>query len=268
MELATYVLSWTSIIDIFSVVLLLGLMFLFFAHIKSFRLAVVYSLALIMYVVVLVIDVLYDVPIAKDIFTILAFFAIVALVVVYQSEFKAMFFLWTKPSEKSNNLESGLSDEELRTAINEIIKGCQSMSKARTGALIVIATNSIAPRITETGINMGAIVSAPLLESIFNTNAPIHDGAAIITGNKITAAGCFLPLSQSQSVSKNLGTRHRAGIGITEETDTLTIILSEETGIISVAQHGELRRFITPDRLRDILHEVYNLSEPTRTRTR
>ncbi len=265
---AAYELSWKSMIDIFSVVLLLGLMFLFFARIKSLKLALLYSLATILYIVVLVLDIMYDIPIAKDIFTLFAVLAIVALVVGYQSEFKSLFFAFTKPSDKAVHEESGLSDEELRSAINEIIKGCQSMSKARTGALIVIALHDIAPRIAETGTALGALVSAPLLESIFNTNAPIHDGAAIIKGNKIMAAGCFLPLSQSQKVSKNLGTRHRAGIGITEETDTLTIILSEETGIISVAQHGELRRFITPDRLRDILHDLYKINEPTRTRMR
>ncbi len=268
MLLATYVLSWKSALDIFSVVLLLGLMFLFFARIKSLKLAVLYSLATILYIIVLVLDILYEIPIAKDIFTLFAMFAIVALVVGYQGEFKTLFFSLTKSSEKAVHEESGLSDEELRTAINEIIKGCQSMSKVRTGALIVIAIHDVAERIAETGTALGALVSAPLLESIFNTNAPIHDGAVIIKGNKIMAAGCFLPLSQSQKVSKNLGTRHRAGIGITEETDTLTIIVSEETGIISVAQKGELRRFITPDRLRDILHDLYNINEPTRTRVR
>ena len=154
----------------------------------------------------------------------------------------------------------------MRHAVDEIIKACQTMSKARTGALIVIAPTAVAPHILETGVEMNALVSSQLLESIFNTRAPVHDGAVIVRGNRVLAAGCFLPLSQSQNVSKNLGTRHRAGIGITEESDMLTIIVSEETGIISIAKRGELRRFVTPDRLRDILHETLKISQPTRHR--
>jgi diadenylate cyclase len=141
------------------------------------------------------------------------------------------------------------------------------MSKSRTGALIVIAPTAVANHILETGIELGATVSSALLEAIFNTRAPFHDGATVIKGNKVLAAGCFLPLSQSQTVSKSLGTRHRAGIGITEESDMLTIIVSEETGIISVARRGELRRFITPDRLRDILHETLKISTPAKYRS-
>ena len=168
----------------------------------------------------------------------------------------------------TENGESGALSgwSEIRKAVEEITRACQTMSKSRTGALIVIAPTVVAQHILDTGVELEAIVSASLLEAIFNTRAPFHDGAAIIKGNKVLAAGCFLPLSQSQTVAKNLGTRHRAGIGITEESDMLTIIVSEETGIISVAKHGELRRFVTPDRLRDILHETLKIAPQTKTR--
>lgn len=264
--LAAYQFKWESIFDIAAVVLLLGAMFFFFAKKKSVRLLIIYSAALIVYVGVLLFDSFYAVPIAKAAVDLMVTFMVVALIVVYSSDFKTLFFKLAKTSDKTASDDAGLSDEELRVAVDEIIRACQSMSKARTGALIVIAPTNVASHVLNTGTELGALVSASLLESVFNTRAPLHDGAVIIKGNKILAAGCFLPLSQSQSVSKNLGTRHRAGIGITEETDMLTIIVSEETGIISIASGGELRRFITPDRLRDILHETYKIAQPTRHR--
>ena len=114
--------------------------------------------------------------------------------------------------------------------------------------------------ILDSGVELGAVLSASLLESIFNTRAPMHDGAVVVKGNKVLAAGCFLPLSQTQSINKDIGTRHRAAIGITEESDNLSIVVSEENGIISVAKKGILRRYITPERLSDILYETYGVS--------
>ena len=121
---------------------------------------------------------------------------------------------------------------------------------------MVIAPSKISHHIIESGIKMDALVSSQLLQSIFNTKAPIHDGAVIVKDNVILSAGCFLPLSSSETISKELGTRHRAGIGITEQTDNLSIIVSEETGIISVAKDGKLRRYINPERLSNILNET------------
>jgi Uncharacterized conserved protein len=254
-----------SIIDLAAIVVALVLAFFFFLRKKSVKLFLLFFSAILVYAGVIIIDIDYGAPIARAIANILLLFLCFALAVAYQSDFKVMFFNLTKKGK--DTVDSGLSDEELRLAVDEIIRACQTMSKARTGALIVIAPTSVASHILETGVELGALVSAPLLESIFNTKAPFHDGAVIIKGNKVLAAGCFLPLSQSQVIAKNLGTRHRAGIGITEETDMLTVIVSEETGIISIAKHGELRRFVTPDRLRDILHETFNISQPKRIRT-
>lgn len=265
--IAAYELSYGSIVDLAVALIVMSLMFAFFVHKKSIKLMLVYSLAFLAYIGMIILYEFFDIPIASGITQLAVIFLVVALVVVYQNDFKTIFFNLTKSNEKGADSENKLSDEELRLAVDEIIRACQNMSKARTGALIVIAPTSVASHILETGTELGALVSSPLLESIFNTRAPFHDGAVIIKGNRVLAAGCFLPLSQSQAVAKNLGTRHRAGIGITEETDMLTIIVSEETGIISIAKHGELRRFITSDRLRDILHETFNIAQPMRRRS-
>ena len=151
------------------------------------------------------------------------------------------------------------SDEELHTAIDCIVRAAQNMAKKNVGALIVIAPTSVPNHILESGTALDSKLSSQLLECLFNTKAPLHDGAVFIRGNRIMAAGCFLPLTQSTSLDKELGTRHRAGIGITENLDVLTIIVSEETGVISVAQGGELQRYYDAAMLTDTLEQVYGL---------
>ena len=125
---------------------------------------------------------------------------------------------------------------------NEIIKACYEMGKVRTGALIVIEQNTTLAEYERTGIEVDGIVTSQLLINIFEHNTPLHDGAVIIRGNRVTWATCYLPLSDNMELSKELGTRHRAGVGISECTDSLTIIVSEETGRVSVAYGGKLTR--------------------------
>ncbi len=267
MLLASYVFNAQSIADLVIAILGLAAILVFFLYKKSVKLMLLYVVTYVLVLTAVLLDELYDIPIVRAVGDMLALLMICAVVVVYQSDLKIAFFNLTKREDRNTLVDSGLTDEELRKAVDEIIKACQSMSKTRTGALIVIVPTTVSNNILETGVKLDALVSSPLLEAIFNTRAPFHDGAVMIKGNKVLAAGCFLPLSQSQSVAKNLGTRHRAGIGITEETDMLTIIVSEETGIISIARHGELRRFVTPDRLRDILHETLKIAPQTRQRS-
>lgn len=180
-----------------------------------------------------------------------------AAISVYQSDFRNFFLRLSRYHKK--NADFSVTDEEMRESVNAIVTACQTMAKSRTGALIVIVKNKIDQYILDSGIKLDALISAPLLESIFNTRCPMHDGAVIIKGNKILTAGSFLPLSKNESIAKDLGTRHRAGIGVTEAegSEIISIIISEENGIISTAANGVLRRYLTPERLFDLLYDPY-----------
>ena len=144
--------------------------------------------------------------------------------------------------------------------VNEIVKASFEMGRAKTGALIVIEQNIRLDEYERTGIVLDSVVSSQLLINIFEHNTPLHDGAVIIRENRITSATCYLPLSDNMMLSKELGTRHRAGVGISEETDSFTIIVSEETGAVSIAYKGELQRNITPEILKERLVVLQNKS--------
>lgn len=145
--------------------------------------------------------------------------------------------------------------------INEIVKACVEMGRARTGALIVMEKDESLTDYERTGIEIDGVVTSQLLINIFEHNTPLHDGAVIVRGDRVTTATCYLPLSDNMRLSKELGTRHRAGVGISEVTDSLTIIVSEETGKISVAYGGDLERNVDAERLRARLSDLQNKSE-------
>ena len=132
------------------------------------------------------------------------------------------------------------------------------MGAVRTGALIVIEQDMVLEEYVRTGIEVDGVVTSQLLINIFEHNTPLHDGAVLVRGNRIVAATCYLPLSDNMELSKQLGTRHRAGVGISEVSDSLTIIVSEETGQVSVAQNGELSRGLTSAELRSALTKAQN----------
>ncbi len=139
--------------------------------------------------------------------------------------------------------------------IEEIVKACTEMSKTYTGALMVIEKDTKVGEIINTGIQLDSSVSAELIMNIFTPNTPLHDGAAIIRDNRIKAAACFLPLTDNPNLSKELGTRHRAALGITEVSDSIAIVVSEESGKISFALNGGLTRNLTSDTLRKALNK-------------
>lgn len=189
-------------------------------------------------------------------------FAVVALIVVLQPELRNALenlgrrnFLPTMIFSDSAHREQELFSEK---TINEITKACVEMGKMKTGALIVIEQKESLRDYERTGIEVDAIVSSQLLINIFEHNTPLHDGAVIIRGNRVTSATCYLPLSDNLYLSKELGTRHRAGVGISEVTDSLTVIVSEETGKISVAYVGELERSMNSEQLKERLQVILN----------
>ena len=188
-------------------------------------------------------------------------FAVIALIVVIQPELRrALEELGNKNILTSViPFDTSRREEEFsEKTINEITRACVEMGKARTGALIVIEQQETLRDYERTGIAVDGIVTNQLLINIFEHNTPLHDGAVIVRGNRIVSATCYLPLSDNLGLSKELGTRHRAGVGISEVTDSLTVIVSEETGRISVAYEGELDRNLNADQLKRRMQQILN----------
>ena len=173
------------------------------------------------------------------------------LVVVFQPELRKWFTGLGK-GIRIQEVQEG--EEDYRAAIEEIVKSVNTMSLNKIGSLIVIEREVPLKEYMETGVEIGAKVKAETLTTIFFPNSPLHDGATIIRESKIAAARCVLPLSMDKELDKeNIGTRHRAACGITEESDALAIVVSEETGIISIAVRGKLTRYLSPLELRGML---------------
>lgn len=177
---------------------------------------------------------------------------VIAIIVLFQPEIRralahigeAQFLTFTKA-------------EELKS-LEEIVRASISLANKKIGALIVIERDTSLKDFIEVGTPLDAKVSRELLASIFHPTSPIHDGAVIIKGNRIASAGCFLPITLSSELSKSLGTRHRAGIGLTEETDAIAIIVSEETGFISMAMDGKLETKLDMGTMRDLLTDIFS----------
>ena len=161
---------------------------------------------------------------------------------------------------KGNN-----TNEDLNKTIEEIIEALYSLSRQKIGALIIIERKTKISDIISTGTEIDGDVSRQLLINIFIPNTPLHDGAVVIRGSKVEAAACFLPLTQSKDLSKDLGTRHRAGVGVSEVSDCITLIVSEETGEVSIAKSGKLYRNISRERMTNILQN--NLKSNTEERS-
>ena len=192
-------------------------------------------------------------------------FAVIALIVVLQPELRKALESLGKTSVIGGMFDFGQKPAEeilSRQSINEIVRACSQMGIVRTGALIVIENKESVSRIDETGIKVDADITSQLLINIFEKNTPLHDGAVTVRNNRISAATCYLPLTQSQTISKELGTRHRAGLGMSEEYDAVIIIVSEETGRISAAHEGQLERNLSEEALRNyIITELGLLTE-------
>lgn len=183
------------------------------------------------------------------------------MLILFNVETKKYF--WDVHTTKKNVSEKLTSDTELRSqaeterCITNIVKALQNMSKNNVGALIVLSKGSLPKQVLQSGVSIDAEISTQMIEGIFFPKAPLHDGAMVINGHKIQAAGCFLPLTQKTSYPKEYGTRHRAAIGITEVANVISLVVSEETGIISVIKQGSVTRYADFDMLMDTLKDYY-----------
>lgn len=217
---------------------------------------------IIVILVFVMVAVLFEMNTILWIFKSIVSIGITAVVIVFQPELRRAleqlgrkkFLSHLFAFDSSKNAEEGFSDK----TINEIVKAAYDMGKVKTGVLIVIEKEISLAEYERTGIEVDALVSSQLLINIFEHNTPLHDGAVIIRGNRIVSATCYLPLSDNMELSKALGTRHRAGVGISEVTDSVTVIVSEETGRVSVANLGKLYVNLEPEELKEMLRKVQN----------
>ena len=245
-----------SIIDVIEIILISFFVYQFMVWIKFTR---AYTLlkGLLVIGAFLIIAYIFKMNTILWIVSRLAGALITAIVVIFQPELrKVIEQLGQKkimasiiPFDAGKEVKERFTDK----TVNELIKACYDMAEVKTGALIVIEQEIRLDEYVRTGINVDAILTSQLLINIFEHNTPLHDGAVIVRENRIVAATCYLPLSDNMELSKQLGTRHRAGVG-----DSVTIIVSEETGQVSVAQGGRLIRNISSTQLREVLEKAQN----------
>ncbi|MDP4177265.1 MAG: diadenylate cyclase CdaA [Bacillota bacterium] len=179
---------------------------------------------------------------------------LMAVIIIFQPEIRrALEHLGNNTFKDVHIFED---DEMMEGVINQIVTAADNLASTKTGALIVVQHTTALGEIIDTGTKIDAIVSSALLENIFVVNTPLHDGATIIINDRIAAAGCFLPLTNNNEINKNLGTRHRAALGISENSDAIIIVVSEETGVISLAVNGKLTRNYDRSKLKNILIRI------------
>lgn len=187
---------------------------------------------------------------------------VLSFIIIFQPEIRRALEHLGRTAFNDKHL---LEDEEtMERVVTEIVNAVENLSNEKTGSLIIIEQLTGLGDIINTGTMLDAEVSSALLENIFVVNTPLHDGATIIRNDRIVSAGCFLPLTSNQGISKKLGTRHRAAIGISENSDALIIVVSEETGTISLAVNGVLTRNYTKEKLKDILIRIIRKRQSTK----
>ncbi|MDD5853209.1 MAG: diadenylate cyclase CdaA [Lachnospiraceae bacterium] len=249
---------WTDVVEIIIISFLVYQILVWIRDTKAWNLLKGIIVIIIFLLFAAILDLSTILWIANKIFSV----AVIAVVIVLQPELRRAleqlgqksFLAGLMPFDMSKSESGRFSDRTL----NELVKASFEMAKVKTGALIVIEQNHILTEYERTGIEIDAVVSSQLLINIFEHNTPLHDGAVLVRGNRVVSATCYLPLSDSTKLSKELGTRHRAGVGISEITDSITIIVSEETGKVSVAYEGKLVRNVDADKLRSMLIAIQN----------
>ena len=184
-------------------------------------------------------------------------FGLLAMLIIFQSELRAGLERLGRTNFKLGKTQASKNQEHVYSSIKELVDSVFELAKTKTGALIVIEKETKLTDIMRTGTQIDGLISQELLLNIFTPNTPLHDGAVVIRDFKISACGCFLPLTQRKDISKSLGTRHRAGIGISEVSDSLTIMVSEETGCVSISQNSKFTRNLSKEECKQMLLDEF-----------
>lgn len=265
-EIGKAILSFNSLADVLDVLLVA---FVIYSAIKLIRETRAIQLAKGFVLLVFIYAVVYllHMQVSTYMFSMIFSNILLVLVIIFSPEIRHALESVGRSSVSNFNFFGFKNSEDLRKQeeqikmINAVTKACADMSDKKIGALMVFEKESILGEIIQTGTTVDAEVSAELIGNVFYPKAPLHDGAAVIRKSRVAAAGCILPLTQNNNVSSELGTRHRAAIGMSEQTDALVVVVSEETGGISVAQKGTLRRNLSSGDLRELLMQNFVKSE-------
>jgi diadenylate cyclase len=236
--------GWRDVVEILLVAVVIYRILLLFAGTRAFQMLLGFFLLVGVYVISRILGL----TLVEYLLTQLFNFGVIAVLIVFQPELRSGL-----ASLGQNRIFRAFTGMQGREVAEEIVEAVEELSRDKVGAIIAIEEEIGLGEYLETGTPLQARVSAPLLQNIFTPYSLLHDGAAVVRGNEIVAAGVILPLTQFPVTDRTLGTRHRAALGLSEETDALVVVVSEETGIVSVAHRGRLQRGVTPDRLQHIL---------------
>ena len=266
MALAVFSFLELSIPDILDILLLGLIIFFLFRWIRGSSAMSIFVAIVSLYVIRVIVSA-FNMRLMTAIMDMVLDVGVLALIVIFQPEMrKALENLGRKNilvnlfNFDFNKVENGKFSDK---TITELVKACYEMGKVKTGALIVVEDEIVLTEYERTGIAVDGILTSQLLINIFEKNTPLHDGAVIVRGDRVVSATCYLPLTDSLSLSKDLGTRHRAAVGISEVSDSLTIVVSEETGKVSIALDGELYRNVDAEFLKNKLAYIQKREQDT-----
>jgi len=252
-----------NIIDIIDV-LLVGILFYQLYRMLKGTAALNIFLGFVIFYILWKIVVLFRMELLSELFGQFVSVGVIALIVVFQPEIrKFLLFIGSKNPLKRANITiwRERNKEEEFPQINTIVKACVKMSSTFTGALIIITKENKLEEFIQTGEMINAKTSRELIETVFFKNTPLHDGALIITNKTMVAARCILPVTRRSNIPSNLGLRHRAAIGVTENTDCIALIVSEQTGAISYCMDGNIKKNVSPDELKQFLEKQFFTQE-------
>ena len=248
--------------DIVDIVIVAFLLYKLLEFIKETRAQQLFR-GILLIVAAFIASEVFNLSLLNWLLTSLVTVGLIAIVIVFQPEIRRALEQLGRRGIIRGTFRD-LSKEELYATVHILVDAVDDFSSTRTGALIAIEQETTLADIIETGVVIDGEMSVRLLGNLFYEGSPLHDGAVIIRGNKIYAASCVLPLTNRQNIGKNLGTRHRAGLGLSEVSDAFIIIVSEETGAISVARNGNLSRFLDLKSLEKMLLDIYITSDDER----
>lgn len=256
-------MTMTDVVEIIIIAFLIYYMLVWIKNTRAWSLLKGLLVVLVSVLVAAIFQMNTIIWIAKNTVNVLA----IALVVIFQPEMRKALENLGRRNVFSSLLSFELTRENggkfSDKTIGELVKACYEMGRVKTGALIVVEDEMLLTEYEHTGIAVDGILTSQLLINIFEKNTPLHDGAIIVRGDRVVAATCYLPLTDSLTISKDLGTRHRAAVGISETSDSLTIVVSEETGRVSIAIGGELYRNVDAEFLRNKLAYIQRREQKT-----